>query len=161
MGTGFGRRSTWRDGKVQRVEQFLGEIVTSFSKAGEHLRLEAIKAEEREKQRAIAQKHREEMEVIRERFRWQRRQEEWAEEKLFEDVAKHEKAESLRTLLTACRSRVIELHGPPRPNSDLDLWLRWVEARADMMDPIHAGPFPWMHSGLPQVIGARPPDERS
>ncbi len=157
--TGFKRRSTWRDGKVQRVEQFLGEIVASFPRVGEHMRLETIEAEERGKQWAIAEKHREEMDVIRQRFARQRWEEEWAEEKLMKDVAQHEKAESLRALHTACKGRIIELYGQPKPNSDLDLWLRWVEARADIIDPVQGGTFPWMHSGLLKVIGAQVPEE--
>ncbi|MFK5923792.1 MAG: hypothetical protein QM496_16565 [Verrucomicrobiota bacterium] len=159
VSSGFNKRRVWRDGKIQRIEQFVSEIVARFPQAGEYMRLETIERKKREIEWAIEEKRRKEREEIRWHFQQQCRQEARAVEKLLEDVEKHEKAESIRSFHKACKSEVLQRYGEQPYGSGLDLWLRWVEARADILDPVCGGPLPWMHSGLPDVIGMRGAEE--
>jgi len=146
-GYGFAGRTTWRDGKIQRLEQFLGEIVACFPLVGSRMRERRLAEEEAAKRRAA-------IDEMRGRLYQQKSQESRAVDKLFESFEQFRKAEALREFLEACRSKIIAIHGsPPDPVSRLGLWLRWVQARADMIDPLEDRRPPWNSSEFDEIIG--------
>ena len=115
----------WRDGKTQRVENCLNAFICGLIRWAavdleRHLRDERKKAEE-EKQR--------------------REQEESAQHKAMErakrtklraDAKDWELANKLRRYIDA----VIEKDGPVTPGSDLEKWVAWARAEADIDDPL-------------------------
>lgn len=50
-GWGFNRTSTWKDGKIQRIESCLDQIVATVPIAGEHLKQARLRREEEERRR--------------------------------------------------------------------------------------------------------------
>lgn len=143
----FEVRKTWRDGKLQRIEKFLGEIVQCFASVGKEIRERRIQWEEQER-------HWTEINAVQNHHRNQRRREEELAENMLHLAKEHHKAEVMRQFISKCRSRMA-LFGEATPEtlSRSDLWFRWMETRADMLDPIKAESMPWESRYFENVIG--------
>lgn len=133
----FQVRTTWRDGKIQRIEKFLTEMVATFHCVGEEMRKRRIEREERERRWAAI----EEIKRSHDNQRWR---EEKLLKKMFGLAEDHQRAKCIRNFLSACRSRFFEIEGQePELLSRADLWMKWMEIRVDMMDPLQEGILPW------------------
>ena len=146
----FQVRTVWRDGKVQRIEKFLGEMVQCFATVGKQMRQRRIAREDREQRWA-------EIEAIQHYHRLQRWREEELVKKMLLFAEQHEKAETLRRFLSDCKSKE---EAPEETTTEAairtDLWFRWMETQADMIDPLEAGPKPWELRDFDHVIDPTP-----
>jgi len=145
-GSGFKTQTLWQDGKIQIIEKFLGEIITTFGTIAKQIKERRIRWEEEDRRRA-------EIEAVRQHHRHQRWREEELVKKMLQFAKDHEKAEILRRFLSNCRSKVVEAKKvPPGDSSWTDLWFRWMETRADMIDPLEAEPMPWETKEFEHII---------
>lgn len=150
VGWGFGRTSTWKDGKIQRIENCLDQIVATVPLAGEHLKKERIRREEEERRRKQLEELRYRMDAIK-------RKENEAVEILLNDSTNHRRANELRDFIEAARSLYFRDHGEfPEENSPEDLWLRWAEQYAKILDPLGQGFRPWHGRAFRQIPGLFP-----
>lgn len=149
-GWGFKRTSTWKDGKIQRIESCLDQIVATVPIAGEFLKQERLR-------RAKEERRRKELEELRYRMDAIKRKENEAVEILLNHSTNHQRANELRAFIEAARSRYFRDHGRyPAENSPEDLWLRWAEQHAKNLDPPGEGFRPWHGRAFRQIPGIFP-----
>ena len=110
-----GHRENWRDGKRQRVEQFLGDFILEMESVAEARRLQA---EEWRKDR----EEREKREVAR-------RQEKQRREQFKQLLERKRFADDGRALLAAMRERCSKEAVP-------EAWFTWAEGYLDSIDPL-------------------------
>ncbi len=149
-GWGFNRTSTWKDGKIQRIESCLDQIVATVPLVGELLKQERIR-------RAEEERRRKELEELRYRMDAIKRKENEAVEILLNHSTNHQRANELRAFIEAARSLYLRDHGQyPQENSPEDLWLRWAEQHAETLDPLGEGFRPWNGRAFRQIPGLFP-----
>ena len=149
-GWGFNRTSTWKDGKIQRIESCLDQIVATVPLAGEHLKQERLRREEEERRRKALEELRYRMDAIK-------RKEKEAVEILLNHSTNHQRANELRAFIEAARSMYFRDHGGfPVETSPEDLWLRWAEQHAETVDPLGEGFRPWQSRAFRQIPGHFP-----
>lgn len=133
---GYTGRFQWKDGKIQRIEEFIPLIVASIKVAADQKSVYLV-------QRAIEEERKKRINSMMEALRWQQYQEENAAKQAMEDAASFAKAELLRSYATAAEARLKSRGERTTPESDLGLWLQWLRLRADMIDPLAKGETPW------------------
>ena len=149
-GWGFGRTSSWKDGKIQRIESKLDQIVATIPLAGEFLMQERIRREAEERRR----KH---LEELRYRMDAIKRKEEEAVEVLLNHSKNHRRAKELRDFIESARALYLRDHGQaPEENSPAELWFRWAEQHAAAIDPLGEGFRPWNGRAFRQIPGFFP-----
>lgn len=149
-GWGFKRTSTWKDGKIQRIESCLDQIVATVPLAGEFLERERLRRAEEERRRKG-------LEELRYRMAAIQRKENEAVEVLLNHSKNHRRATELRDFIESARSLYFRDHGrSPEENSPADLWLRWAEHHAEDLDPLGDGFRPWNGQAFRQITGLFP-----
>jgi hypothetical protein len=122
LGPSDGYKTVWQDNKKLKVEDGFVAIIESFDKSFECARLLKIKRKqediEREKQAAIRKEKIRQEEALKNRT-----------EQLLSLSDKHQKAESIRTLLTSINYRYGD-------QPEVQSWLKWAESVAESMDPV-------------------------
>ncbi len=149
-GWGFNRTSTWKDGKIQRIESCLDQIVATVPIAGEHLKQARLRREEEERRRKSLEELRYRMDSIK-------RMENEAVEILLTHSSNHQRANALRAFIESARNLYLRDHGQaPDDNSPAGLWLRWAEQRAELLDPLGEGFRPWDGQAFRRIPGLFP-----
>jgi hypothetical protein len=149
-GWGFGRTSSWKDGKIQRIESKLDQIVATIPLAGEFLKQERMRREKEEQRRKQLEELRYRMDAIK-------RKEEAALEILLNHSTNHRRACDLKEFIETTRALYLQDHGQaPSENSPEGLWLRWAEQRAETLDPLGGGLRPWNGQAFRQIPGLFP-----
>ena len=149
-GWGFNRTSTWKDGKIQRIESQLSQIVSTIPLAGEFLMQQRLRREEEERQRK-------QLEELSYRMDAVQRKEKEAVEILEAQSMTHRRAKDLKAYIEAARELYLKEHGqPPEENSPADLWLRWAEVRLRHLEPLGEGFRPWNGQAFRRVPGLFP-----
>lgn len=144
---GFNRTSTWKDGKIQRIESSLDQIVATVPLAGEFLKQERLR-------RAEEERRRKEFEELRYRMDAIKRKENEAVEILSTHAKNHRRANELRAFIESARNLYLRDHGhAPDDNSPEDLWFRWAEQQAKNLDPLGEGFRPWNGRAFRQIPG--------
>jgi hypothetical protein len=150
VGWGFRRTSSWKDGKIQRIESQLDQIVATIPLAGEFLMQQRIRREEEERRRKQLEELRYRMDAIK-------RKEQEAVEVLLNHSKNHRHAKELRDFIEAARTLYLRDHGhAPEENSSAELWFRWAEQRAAVIDPLGEGFRPWNGRAFSQIPGLFP-----
>ncbi len=149
-GWGFKRTSTWKDGKIQRIESCLDQIVATIPLAGEFLKQELLRREEEERRRK-------ELEELRYRMDAIKRKEKEAVEVLEAQSKTHRCAKDLRAYIEAASDLYWKEHGQaPEENTPADLWFKWAEVRLRHLDPLGEGFRPWNGQAFRQISGLFP-----
>ncbi|MEO8614648.1 MAG: hypothetical protein ABI600_05860 [Luteolibacter sp.] len=149
-GWGFGRTSTWKDGKIQRVESQLDQIIATVPLAGEFLKQQRQHWEEEERRRKQLEELRYRMDAIK-------RKEDAALEILLNHSTNHRRACDLRAFIESARELYLQDHGQtPAENSPAGLWFKWAEQRAETLDPLGEGFRPWNGQAFRQIPGLFP-----
>jgi hypothetical protein len=128
-----GMRSSWSDGKIQRLENHLSEVLSGVGLAGDNLRQRRLEREEREQVWAEERRLRQEM-ARRIKIEKQTREE------MLSSVAGWEKAEAINRFcdeLVRRASAQTEIFSPP----DVKRWVGWARAVAGNMNPFENGFF--------------------
>lgn len=149
-GWGFRRTSSWKDGKIQRIESQLDQIVATIPLAGEFLMQQRIRREEEERRRKQLEELRYRMDAIK-------RKEEEALDVLLNHSKNHRRARELRDFIEAARALYLRDHGQvPEEDSPAGLWLKWAEQRAALIDPLGEDFRPWNGRAFSQIPGLFP-----
>ncbi len=122
-----GVRTTWSDGKVQRVENCLNAFIIGLIKAAVQTRAHRLERERWEQEWQERMRQREEAE---------RRQREEKEqlEKLLTDAENWQRSQLIQAYVDAVRAAATRKHGGVPP--ELDQWLAWAAEQAERLDPL-------------------------
>lgn len=124
-----GLRKVWADGKKQRLEDLLGQVVVGLAAAGEHLR--EVHAEDRRREEAYAEAQRR-----REEEAERRRREEERAARLLAWVQRWREARDVRAFVGAARSALGAGDIEIEPGVSLRDELSWALEYAERIDPL-------------------------
>ncbi len=143
---GFQHRTMWHDSKRQRIEEFLPEILATFRPLADYMRESRICSEEAE---ALQQRISD--------FEWemdrQRGEEEEALKIAVESARQWRKAAKLREFTKEFENHLKREGVLPEKDSPAEVLLRWLEVRADMMDPLSQNTLHLANSLLQKLPG--------
>jgi hypothetical protein len=122
-------RRTWADGKKQRLEDCINEIIIGLIEA-------AVAKREWELQREKKRRERREEELRREEEARRKREEEERVQSLINQAENWNKSRLIREYIEAVRDAAIRKNGMIEPNSGLFEWLSWARQQADKLDPL-------------------------
>lgn len=130
---GEGGRSSWSDGKKQKVENCLNAFIIGLIKASVLSRARKLEWERVEKER---------LELARRRIEEEQKREEEKKQiqALISEAQAWKHSQQIREYVTAVRSMAIEKHGEVTPGSELDKWIAWAKQLADRLDPLVINP---------------------
>lgn len=124
-------RKSWSDGKRQKIENRLNDIVFGFAVAAEG-KCERRRALERQEQ------ERREWERIRYQKAQEIRKEEERLKELHQEVDNWHRSERIRAYVEAVR---LDAQSPgSESSSDLSAWIEWALSHADRLDPLKPNP---------------------
>jgi hypothetical protein len=124
-----GDRTTWTDGKRQRLEDHVGDFVDALHRAAAFLH------EERERWAKIA-REREAERVRQTEIEARRREKERKVGELLDQVARWQQSEALRSFVGAARDAAVAKYGAIEEGSELDNWMKWALRQAHDIDPL-------------------------
>jgi hypothetical protein len=126
---GDGARKTWCDGRKQRVEEALNDVIAGLVVVAEAKQRHQIEMERQRRERAEAERRRLELE--------QRRREEAEQLKALEHEATlWARSQQLRAYIDAVEREALKRGILAEPGSKLYGWLEWARRRADCLDPL-------------------------
>lgn len=126
-----GARKTWADGKRQRLDEFLMEIVDAIIATGAALKDQRLMWQERQRQW-------EEQARLRAEEQRRREQEVARRSALEVNAANWHSAHRLREFIQMCQQSLAE-QGVVEPDSSARRWLDWASRHADRIDPLRNG----------------------
>jgi hypothetical protein len=126
----YGHERTWSDGKRQRVETCLKDVMIGVVEVLEGRK--AARREAAERQRRLAEEERRRQEAAE---RWEREKD--RREELQRQAQTWSRTHELRMYLTALRSAA-QTQLQEEPDGRLARWVRWAEAYVDGIDPMQA-----------------------
>lgn len=132
---GFKLTTTWKDGKRQRLEERLAEIIFTVQLLGEFKRDEKIRRQQEQERRRIEEERRARVAQLVERMNEQRKREAVALDKAIQTARDWQTAGLLRRYVDAMQAtlsengEILDINCPER------VYLEWLRLRADMMDP--------------------------
>ncbi len=124
-----GTRQRWRDTKKLRIENRLNSFIGGLVAATETLKIKRLEHERREREWAEERLRRAEAERLR--F-----EEEKKTKQLDRVVANWQKSQVIRSFCDAVGQRIPGGGNAIKPDSELGKWLAWARTRADELDPI-------------------------
>ena len=129
---GYNRRN-WRDGKTQRLEDLLPQVVGGFMRLALGDRAEERKkaAEEREKQRIAEERANLEKSIKTEQSKVNA---------LRNAAARWLRAEQVRSFISAARDAAIQNGQSVDAGSPFGDWVVWADQQADQLDPLKESP---------------------
>lgn len=135
---GCAERSSWKDGKRHKIEDFYLQIVGVIKDA-------AAAKKEYLTQRQIEEERQRKINAMVECLRRQKCREDNAFERIQKEASKLAKAERIRSYADSAERRFADRFGPDSvaPDSDIGLWLQWIRIRADWIDPLTKCSQPW------------------
>jgi hypothetical protein len=135
LDTGYssGLRSTWADGKQQRVEKCLNKFIATAYKAAAHQKAERIRHEREEQERA-EQRRRDEI------LRRQIEQEQKRLDHFTEQAKAWQEAQQLRAYVQAVRSTGYYSVGAITGGRNISDWCAWALEQANRIDPTITSP---------------------
>lgn len=140
---GYNRRN-WRDGKTQRLEDQLPQVVAGFMRLALADRAEVRKraAEEREKQRIAEERANLEKSIKTEQSKVNA---------LRNAAARWSRAQQIRAFVCAATDEAVQNGQAIEPGSPFGEWVLWAERQADRLDPLKESP--------PSIIDQKPRQE--
>jgi hypothetical protein len=122
-------RRTWADGKRQRLEDCINEVIIGLIEA-------AVAKREWELQREEKRRERREEEFRREEEARRKREEEERVQSLINQAENWNKSRLIREYIEAVREAAVRKNGGMEPNSRLSEWFTWARRQADELDPL-------------------------
>jgi hypothetical protein len=122
--SGYNRRN-WRDGKTQRLEDLLPQVVAGF------MRLALSDRAEREKQRTAEERANVEKSIKTEQSKVNA---------LRNSAVRWLRSEQIRSFISAAREAAVNNGQPTEPGSPFGDWIAWAEQQADQLDPLKESP---------------------
>jgi hypothetical protein len=126
---------TLRDGKRQRVEDYLADIAVHILRREDDAKRDSVRRAEVALQQAEIERQRQ-AEAERLRLEKQRQEEEKERmDMLFENAEYWQRSQILRAFLAEIRQAAQERHGIVEPGSEVARWLDWADV-ANQCDPV-------------------------
>jgi len=129
----FGVRTQWKDGKRQKLETILNDIVFDFVRCA---------AAKRDRRIELARREAEEREW--QRIRWQKAEEIRKEEEKLKDlegeIENWQRSQRIRSYIDAVRASFAAAGKEIAKESELGRWIDWALAHADRFDPLKMSP---------------------
>ncbi len=129
-GYGSGLRSNWSDGRHQRLEDCLNQVIVSLVQMAAWLTAERLKREERERRFQAEQDRRA---ALRHRVEQERQ----AVTKLEKDAQAWQRARTIRAYVDAVEAKA---RASGTPNDEQANWTVWARQQADRIDPLSENP---------------------
>ena len=126
---GDGARKTWADGRTQRVEERLNDVIAGLIVVAEAKRRHQIELKRQRQEWAEAERQRLELER-------QRREEAEQLKALELEAAQWARSQQLRTYIDAVEHEALARGNSPEPGGKLHGWLAWARRHADRLDPL-------------------------
>lgn len=137
---GDGLRHNWRDGKMQRLEDILGNFIAGLRRAADWLREQRLEREA-EQARKAEEKRRKEEEMRRYKEELAKYEEERSRvRELSTNASALKQAEEIRHYVSAVKRRAADDGKPIDAESDLGKWITWALQQADRIDPLKESP---------------------
>jgi len=127
-------RTSWGDGKIQRVETCLNDFVISLRKAAMAIKHQQQEDERKEKDREIAR-------LRKEAFDKNKADEEKRLNELIDNSASWKKSKLIREYVDTVKQNTISKNGEITSGSEVESWLIWATQQADRIDPLKESPF--------------------
>ena len=124
----YGHERTWSDGKRQRIETCLTDVIIGFVEVVEARRAARREAEERRRQLAEDERRRQEAAA-----RWEREKD--RREEFKREMEVWYRAREVRLYLAALKEAATQ-QVEQEPDGRLSRWLRWAERYAAQLDPL-------------------------
>ena len=137
----WGTTTEIKDGK-DPLEQQLSRLIAKLEILGEQFRLQEI---EWEKQRAVAAAKR----LQEEAFKARRSAEFSAFQQALKDSARWQQTVQLRAYIEHIGQKATENN---QLTQELQVWLDWIKAKADWLDPLVKSPDPWLEGIEPDAL---------
>lgn len=122
-------RTTWKEGVRQKVENCLRKIIVSLIERALEKRSRRLSHEKSEGDRKVDQRR-------RQRRDWEEGKEKSRLEKVNREMVRRHKAREIREYVAAVQATAVDRGIAVKPNSGLDLWIRWALRKADQIDPL-------------------------
>ena len=148
----FGHPTVWNDGKRQKIEEKLSEIVRTLQLIHDHKRDEKIRQQQEAERRHIEEQRRSRIAQQRDRMNEQRKKEEVALDKAIQAAQSWQKAGLLRRYAAAMDNKLKTESETLDPNSPAMMYLQWLSLRADLLDP-----FSKAHGFNPNLLAREVP----
>lgn len=133
---GFQFKTTWKDGKRQKVEDRLPEIIRMVQLLADFKRDEKIRRQQEEARRKLEQERRERVAQFRARMDGQRKSEASAVDAAVQAAQAWQTAALLRRYVDAMKTKFLIPTEAAEANSPTKMYVDWLCLRADMMDPM-------------------------
>ena len=135
LDTGYssGLRSTWADGKQQRVEKCLNKFIATAYKAAAHQKAGRIRHEKEERER---EERRRRNEILRREIEKEQKH----LDDFTEQVKAWKEAQQLRAYVQAARSADYYSIGAITGGRDINDWCAWALEQANRLDPTITSP---------------------
>lgn len=132
---GFKLTTTWKDGKRQKVEDRLPEIIRTVQLLADFKRDEKVKRQREEARRKLEQEHRERVAQFRARMDDQRKRETSAVDMAIQAAQAWETADLLRHYADAMEEKIRSSGELCAEDSPAMRYLEWLRLRIHLMDP--------------------------
>lgn len=132
---GFKLTTTWKDGKRQKVEDRLPEIIRTVQLLADFKRDEKIKQQQEEARRKLEQERRERVAQLRARMDDQRKREDSALDVAIQAAQAWETSDLLRRYADAMEDKIKSSGEPCDKDSPAMRYLEWLRLRIHWMDP--------------------------
>lgn len=126
---GHGARKTWSDGRKQRVEEALNDVLAGLIVVAEAKRQHDIELESQRREWAETERRRLELEQLR-------RQEAEQLKALEQEAILWARSQQLRAYIAAVEHEALARGTSPEPGGKLHGWLAWARRHADRLDPL-------------------------
>lgn len=133
---GFNLRTTWNDGKRQRVEERLPEIIRTVQLLADFKRDEKIRRQQEEETRKLEEERHERIAQFRARMDGQRKSEASAVDAAVQAAQAWQTAALLRRYLVAMKTKYLTPTEAAEANTPAKMYMDWLCLQADMMDPM-------------------------
>ncbi|MBV6501472.1 MAG: hypothetical protein CJBNEKGG_03984 [Prosthecobacter sp.] len=133
---GFKLTTTWKDGKRQKVEDRLPEIIRTVQLLADYKRDERIRRQEEADRLKLEQERRERIAQFRAKMDSQRKNESTALDKAVQAAQAWQTAALLRRYVDAMKTKFLTQPEAMEANSPAKMYMDWLCLRADLMDPM-------------------------
>lgn len=135
-----GLRLKWQDGKRQRLEDMIGDIVAGLDQLASYMKTEKENDEKRERERRAEEERKAEVERRRQAMIARISEERRRVKELREEAANWHESRTLRQYIEAVRQSAGERGGDVSADSETGKWLTWAAQQADRLDPLAESP---------------------
>lgn len=134
-------RTNWRDGKVQKLESLIPDMVSEIPLIAKAKKLERERQARRERRRQYENQL----------WNFEQRRKGLYEEsikKLVQHAMEHQTANVARQFFEAVKAELCSQETTDQADANMNVWIKWAELAISSMDPIQSKSPPWQHESF-------------